>query len=46
MNVLDLFSGLGGWSAAFVERGHEVVTVDMLAKSIGHFLLNFFYINL
>ena len=29
MRVLDLFSGLGGWSAAFVERGHEVVTVDM-----------------
>lgn len=29
MRVLDLFSGLGGWSAAFSERGHEVVTVDI-----------------
>lgn len=29
MNVLDLFSGLGGWSTPFAERGHEVVTVDI-----------------
>lgn len=29
MRVLDLCSGLGGLSAAFVERGHEVVTVDI-----------------
>ena len=28
MNVLDLFSGLGGWSKAFQDRGHTVVTVD------------------
>lgn len=28
MRVLDLFSGRGGMSRAFVERGHEVVTVD------------------
>ena len=28
MRVLDLFAGLGGGSAAFVERGHEVVTLD------------------
>ena len=28
MNVLDLFSGLGGWSKAFKDRGHIVVTVD------------------
>jgi hypothetical protein len=29
VRVLDLFSGLGGWSAPFVERGHEVITVDI-----------------
>ena len=29
MKVLDLFSGLGGFSAAFKERGHEVVTLDL-----------------
>jgi len=28
MRTLDLFSGLGGWSAAFKDRGHDVVTVD------------------
>jgi site-specific DNA-cytosine methylase len=28
VNVLDLFSGLGGWSQAFVERGHNVLTLD------------------
>jgi len=32
MNVLDLFSGLGGWSEAFKDRGHRVVTIDILAK--------------
>ena len=32
MRVLDLFSGLGGWSAAFKDRGHEVITVDMDKK--------------
>jgi len=26
--VLDLFSGLGGWSKAFKDRGHKVITVD------------------
>jgi hypothetical protein len=29
MKMLDLFSGLGGWSSAFKARGHEVVTVDL-----------------
>lgn len=29
MKVLDLFAGLGGWSGAFRERGHDVVTVDL-----------------
>ena len=29
MLVIDLFSGLGGWSAAFKDRGHEVFTVDI-----------------
>lgn len=28
MKVVDLFSGLGGWSRPFVDRGHEVFTVD------------------
>ena len=28
MKVLDLFSGLGGWSQAFKDRGHDVVTID------------------
>ena len=32
MKVLDLFSGLGGWSQAFKDRGHSVVTVDFEAK--------------
>jgi len=26
--VLDLFSGLGGFSQAFKDRGHDVVTID------------------
>lgn len=29
MRVLDLFAGLGGGSSAFLERGHEVVTLDL-----------------
>ena len=28
MKVLDLFSGLGGFSQAFKDRGHIVITVD------------------
>lgn len=32
MRVLDLFSGLGGFSQAFKDRGHEVVTVELLEK--------------
>jgi len=28
MRVLDLFSGLRGWSAAFADRGHETFTID------------------
>ena len=32
MKVLDLFSGLGGWSQAFRDRGHEVITVDIEKK--------------
>ena len=30
--VLDLFSGLGGWSKAFKDRNHQVVTVDNNSK--------------
>lgn len=29
LRVLDLFSGLGGWSAAFKARGHDVTTVEI-----------------
>lgn len=29
MKVLDLFSGMGGWSQAFRDRGHEVVRVEL-----------------
>jgi hypothetical protein len=29
MRVLDLFSGMGGWSQAFRDRGHEVVRVEL-----------------
>jgi len=29
LKVLDLFAGLGGWSAAFTVRGHKVITVDI-----------------
>lgn len=32
MRVLDLFSGLNGWSQAFMDRGHDVVTVDNVAS--------------
>lgn len=28
MKVLDLFSGLGGWSQAFLDRGHDVLRID------------------
>jgi len=29
LKVLDLFSGLGGFSQAFLDRGHEVVKIDI-----------------
>jgi hypothetical protein len=32
LKVLDLFSGLGGWSEAFKKRGHEVLTLDFEPK--------------
>lgn len=28
MRVLDLFSGLGGWSQPFADRGHEIFKID------------------
>lgn len=28
MKVIDLFCGLGGWSNAFWQRGHDVITLD------------------
>ncbi len=32
LKVLDLFSGLEGWSKSFRDRGHDVITVDFEAK--------------
>lgn len=32
MNVIDLFSGLGGFSQAFVDRGHDVERYDFEPK--------------
>ncbi len=32
MRVLDLFSGLGGFSQGFRDRGHEVITVDIVRE--------------
>lgn len=32
MRVLDLFSGLRGWSDPFKERGHEICAVDIDAR--------------
>lgn len=32
MRVLDIFSGLGGWSAAFRDRGHRIITLDIEPK--------------
>jgi len=29
MRVLDLFAGLGGWSAPFRDHGHDVTTLDV-----------------
>lgn len=32
IRVLDLFAGLEGWSGAFRERGHDVISVDIEPK--------------
>ncbi len=29
MRVLDLFAGLQGWSKPFIDRGHDVFTIDL-----------------
>ena len=29
MKVIDLYSGLGGWGAAFLDRGHDVLSIDI-----------------
>jgi len=38
MKVLDLFSGFGGWSQAFVNHGHEVMRIENnpLLKDVPH----------
>lgn len=38
MKVLDLFSGFGGWSQAFVTAGHEVIRIENnpLLKDVPH----------
>lgn len=35
MRVLDLFAGLKGWSSAFVDRGHDVRTLELDRKFPG-----------
>jgi site-specific DNA-cytosine methylase len=32
VRLLDLFSGLRGWSEPFAERGHEVLTLDFAPR--------------
>ena len=32
MRVLDLFSGWGGWSAPWIDAGHDVITLDFDPK--------------
>jgi len=32
MIVMDFFAGLKGWSQAFSDRGHEVITIDIEEK--------------
>jgi len=41
MRVVDLFSGLGGFSQAFVDRGHDVVRIeyDEKFKEVPHTML-------
>jgi len=34
MRVLDLFSGLHGWSSYFTEMGHEVVSIEINTEQI------------
>ena len=34
MKVLELFCGLGGWSKAFVEAGHDCTGIDI--KKLGY----------
>lgn len=40
MKVLDLFSGLNGWGAAFRDRGHHVVSLDLEPKFGADFQLD------
>ena len=45
MKVLDLFSGLGGFSQAFKDRKHEVITVDIESKFNPTFIKDIFDIK-
>jgi len=36
MKVIDLFSGLNGWSQPFKDRGHETFTVDLDTRLGGY----------
>jgi hypothetical protein len=40
LKVIDLFCGLGGWSAAFRKRGHDVLTLDKEQRFVPDIRMN------
>src|SRR5688572_20267797 len=45
MKVLDLFSGLDGWGAAFRDRGHQVVSLDLDPRFGSDFQMDILNLN-
>lgn len=45
LRVLDLFSGLEGWSAPFRNRGHDVVTLDIDPKFGADYQVDFLSVD-